>query len=85
MKQPANLCGPAVARLRRAKGLTQAGLQQRCRTAGWPVARSILAKVETQRRSVSDFELVDLAAALRVRVARLLAEPRAERKSHARL
>ncbi len=84
MKTPANLCGPAVARLRRTKGLTQAELQQRCRTAGWPVARSILAKVETRKRSVSDFELVALAAALGVSVARLLGVLPRKTKTHAK-
>lgn len=40
--------------------------------AGWQVARSVLAKVEKQRRSVSDRELVMLARALLVNVAQLL-------------
>ena len=72
MSQPTNICGPMVARLRRKQGLTQVELQQRCKVAGWPVARSVLAKVEKQSRSVSDFELVALALALRVNVGLLL-------------
>ncbi len=72
MNQPANICGPAVARLRRKKGFTQEDLQQRCGSAGWSVARSVIAKVERQRRSVTDRELVALARALRVNVGRLL-------------
>ena len=72
MNEPTNICGPVVARLRRKKGLTQEDLQQRCKIAGWQVARSVLAKVEKQRRSVSDRELVMLARALRVKVAQLL-------------
>ena len=72
MSRPTNICGPVVARLRRKQGLTQAGLQQRCKVAGWPVARSVLAKVEKQSRSVSDFELVALARALKVKVGLLL-------------
>lgn len=72
MKEPRNICGPAVARLRRRLELTQSELQARCRLAGWPVARSVLAKVERQSRSVSDLELVTLARALRVNVSRLL-------------
>jgi len=72
MTAPANICGPAVARLRRKRDLTQAELQHLCRAAGWTVARSVLAKVENQTRSVSDRELVALARALRVNVARLL-------------
>lgn len=72
MSKPANICGQAVARLRRKLDLTQLELQHRCHVAGWPVARSVLAKVENQTRSVSDRELVTLARALRVNVARLL-------------
>lgn len=72
MTKPANICGPAVIRLRRKRGFTQQELQQRCVAVGWPVARSVLAKVETQRRSVSDVELVALAKALRVKVGLLL-------------
>lgn len=72
MSKPANICGPAVARLRRKLELTQLELQRRCHAAGWPVARSVLAKVEKQSRSVSDRELVALARALRVNVTKLL-------------
>jgi hypothetical protein len=43
-----------------------------CLGAGWPVARSVLAKVKKQRRLVSDRELVALAQALRVKVGQLL-------------
>ena len=72
MTKPSNICGPAVARLRRKNGYTQHELRRRCEAAGWPVARSVLAKVENQTRSVSDHELVALAQALGVNVAKLL-------------
>jgi transcriptional regulator with XRE-family HTH domain len=72
MTKLSNICGPAVARLRRKKGFTQHELQRRCGAAGWPVARSVLAKVENQSRSVSDRELVALAQALGVNVIKLL-------------
>lgn len=81
MTTPANLCGLTVARLRRTKGLTQLELQQKCRAAGWAVARSVLAKVENQTRSVSDVELVALARALGVRVQHLLHVPRSRKKT----
>lgn len=85
MTKPSNICGPAVARLRRKKGYTQHELQQRCIAAGWPVARSVLAKVENQTRSVSDHELVVLAQALGVNVAKLLGPSLTrKRKAHAR-
>lgn len=76
MNKPANICGLAVARLRRENDLTQAELQRRCRAAGWTVARSVIAKVENQTRSVSDLELVALARALGVKVPKLLGAPR---------
>jgi len=72
MTKSANICGPAVARLRRQVGITQSELRVQCEAAGWPVARSVLAKVETQSRSVSDIELVALARALGVNVKKLL-------------
>lgn len=73
VNRQSNICGPAVAQLRRKAGISQAELSLRCRSAGWPVARSVLAKIETRRRAVSDYELVALAAALGTRVDRLLA------------
>ena len=75
MTKLSNICGPAVARLRRKNGFTQHELQRRCDAAGWPVARSVLAKVENQSRSVSDHELVALAHALKVNVIKLLGGP----------
>ena len=72
MTKPSNICGPAVARLRRKNGCTQLELRRLCEAAGWPVARSVLAKIENQTRSVSDHELVALAQALGVNVSKLL-------------
>jgi transcriptional regulator with XRE-family HTH domain len=80
MAQTRNLCGPAVARLRRQQGLTQAELRDRCRDAGWSAARSVLAKIEKQNRAVSDYELVALAGALGVGVMRLLREAPSKRR-----
>jgi transcriptional regulator with XRE-family HTH domain len=69
-----NLAGPNVAHIRRQAGITQHDLAIRCREAGWPVSRPVIAKVEGQRRSVSDHELVALALALQVPVTILLAK-----------
>ncbi|MEW6157603.1 MAG: helix-turn-helix transcriptional regulator [Verrucomicrobiota bacterium] len=46
--------------------LTQPMLAARCRRWGWDLSRETLAKIETQLRWVSDFELLCLAKALRV-------------------
>jgi transcriptional regulator with XRE-family HTH domain len=80
MKNPANLCGPALARLRLRTALTQEGLRQRCQAAGWDVARSVLAKIEIQTRSVSDRELVILARALGVSPLALLGGSRPRKR-----
>ena len=80
MSKPSNICGPAVARIRHTLGITQEELRRRCQAAGWSVARSVLAKIESQSRSVSDLELLALARALKVHVGNLLgAQPTRKR------
>ncbi|HEV2327613.1 MAG TPA: helix-turn-helix transcriptional regulator [Verrucomicrobiae bacterium] len=63
---PRNLVGPQIRRLRDQQKLTQPMLAARCRRWGWDLSRETLAKIETQLRWVSDFELLCLARALRV-------------------
>ena len=65
-KNPRNLVGPQIRRLRNQQALTQPMLAARCRRWGWDLSRQTLAKIETQLRWVSDFELLCLARALRV-------------------
>ncbi len=67
--------GPKVRRLRNAAGLSQADLAARCGVLGWDLSRETLAKIECQIRWVADFELMCLAAALRVGVSDLLPSP----------
>lgn len=66
MSNPRNVVGPQVRKLRSQQGLTQPMLAARCRRWGWDLSRETLAKIETQLRWVSDFELLCLAKALRV-------------------
>lgn len=66
MGNPRNVVGPQIRRLRSQQGLTQPMLAARCRRWGWDISRETLAKIETQLRWVSDFELLCLARALRV-------------------
>jgi transcriptional regulator with XRE-family HTH domain len=66
MRNPRNLVGPQIRRLRGQQKLTQPMLAARCRKWGWDLSRQTLAKIETQIRWVSDFELLCLARALRV-------------------
>jgi DNA-binding XRE family transcriptional regulator len=65
-KNPRNLVGPQIRQLRDRQELTQPMLAARCRRWGWDLSRQTLAKIETQFRWVSDFELLCLARALRV-------------------
>ncbi len=74
MKRPRNIAGPQIKLLREKQGLTQPALAARCQVLGWDLSRESLAKIETQIRWVSDFELVCLAKALNVSVDSLLPE-----------
>lgn len=81
-----DVVGERVARLRRAAGLTQEGLAERCADMGWPeLTTGVIGSVETGRparkggprtREVSVDELVALAMALDVPPVLLLADPR---------
>lgn len=64
-KNPRNLVGLQIRRLREQQKLTQPMLAARCRRWGWDLSRETLAKIETQLRWVSDFELLCLAKALK--------------------
>lgn len=62
-----NAIGPAVRRLRVSKGLTQDELAARLALAGLDAADRVwVAKVESQIRSVFDFELAVIASVLGV-------------------
>jgi transcriptional regulator with XRE-family HTH domain len=71
-KNPRNVVGREIRRLRDQQRLSQPMLAARCRRWGWDLSRQTLAKIETQVRWVSDFELICLARALRVEPAELL-------------
>ena len=63
-----NIVGPVIRRLREAAGYTQPMLVARLNLGGWDISRETLAKIESQIRWVSDFELIRLADALEVEV-----------------
>ena len=63
-----NIIGRRVKALRSAQELTQAMLAARCGTLGWDVSESVITKIETQLRCVTDRELIILAEALRVKL-----------------
>lgn len=63
-----NRVGPAVRLLRERQALTQEQLVARCNLLGWDISRGTLAKIESQVRRVTDYEVFWLAEALRVSV-----------------
>ena len=71
---PRNIAGPLVRRLRAQQGITQQEFAARCQRLGWDLSRDTLAKVESQMRWLSDFELAFLAEALAVPLDLLMPE-----------
>ena len=63
--------GPQVRKIRESQGLTQEELTARCNLKGWNITRSILAKIESQVRRVTDEEVAKLAIALKVEITEL--------------
>jgi transcriptional regulator with XRE-family HTH domain len=63
-----NVIGPQVRKIRESKNLTQEELAARCNVLGWNISRGTLAKIESQVRGVTDFEVVLLAKALKVKL-----------------
>lgn len=68
---PKNVIGPAVRKLRVAKGWSQPELAAKCQMAGWDISRGIVAGIEGQMRWIGDWEAVFLARLFRVSVADL--------------
>lgn len=76
-----NSAGPAVRRLRFERGLTQDALAARLVLAGLTNADRVwVAKIESQIRSVFDFELAVIASVLGVKADDLLPEERKLKK-----
>jgi transcriptional regulator with XRE-family HTH domain len=68
-----NLIGPTVRRLRYEAKLSQSELAARCQRLGWDITRDTIAKIESRRRWIGDFEVVHLARALHARIEDLFA------------
>jgi transcriptional regulator with XRE-family HTH domain len=56
-----NIVGSVIREIRERKGLTQAQLVIKLNLAGWDLSRGTLAKIESQVRCVTDYELLKLA------------------------
>lgn len=67
-----NSVGPSIRRVRNRLKLTQSQLAARLQVAGLDLDRAGVGKVESQLRSVFDFELIVLARCLKVPIEELL-------------
>ena len=74
MEVPRNIVGPQVMKLRDGRSLSQNDLAIACQLAGWDVSRGVIARIESGVRWVADWELIELAKALKVSVPELYPE-----------
>jgi transcriptional regulator with XRE-family HTH domain len=70
-KFPANLIGPQIKRLRRARGWSQAKFAERLQLNGLDVGRDVVARIECRFHCVRDKEILFIARTLGVDVSRL--------------
>jgi transcriptional regulator with XRE-family HTH domain len=63
-----NIVGPQVMQLRNERGWSQEKFASVCQLRGWDVSRGVVARIEGGVRWVADFELLELAGALKVAV-----------------
>lgn len=80
MKKPRNIVGPVIRRLREKQGLTQPMLVAKLNLLGWDISRETIAKIEAQFRWVADFELLQLADALKADAGEVLGEAKRDMK-----
>ena len=66
-----NIVGPQVKAIRTSKHLSQDVVAARCNLLNWPISRGTYAKIEARRRRVTDDEVLLLARALKVPLAKL--------------
>ena len=77
---PRNIIGPGLRRIRNEKGFTQPKLVEQLQLKGWDISRETLAKIESQLRWISDFELHFLATALDVPMATFFPQQKGKEK-----
>lgn len=66
-----NIIGPQIRRIRFKLGLTQNQLATKCQLIGLDITRGTLAKIESNLRTVTDIEIMQIAKALKVSVSDL--------------
>lgn len=72
MRKRRNIVGPVIRELREKKGMTQEQLTAKLNIGGWDYGRVVLAKIESQIREVTDYEMPALAQGLGIDPAELL-------------
>lgn len=65
------MVGPQVRRLRNKRGLSQPKFAELLQRKGWDISRDTVAKIEDQRRWISDFEAIFIADALKISLTEL--------------
>lgn len=68
-KFPANVVGPQIKRLRRARGWSQAKLAERLQLNGLDVDRSVIAQMESKFHCIRDKDILHLARVFKVSLA----------------
>jgi transcriptional regulator with XRE-family HTH domain len=66
-----NTIGYNVRELRKLNGWTQEQLVAKCNLLEWSISRGTLAKIESKKRKVSDYEVLLLAKALNTEIKNL--------------
>lgn len=69
-----NIIGKKINTIRKLKGITQEQLTARLNVQGIDIDRTMISKIETQSREVSDFEIKAIANALGVTIEELFDE-----------
>lgn len=69
-----NIIGKKINAIRKLKGITQEQLTARLNVQGIDIDRTMISKIETQTREISDFEIKAIANALGVTIEELFDE-----------
>lgn len=69
--QKQNMVGPRIKQLRLEKGMTQKTLAERLEILAVYVCRGTISRIEEQKRTITDIELIGIAEVLQVDISEL--------------
>ena len=69
--QKQNMVGPRIKQLRLEKGMTQKTLAERLEILAVYVCRGSISRIEEQKRTITDIELIGIAEVLQVDISEL--------------